>query len=119
MNLKQLVEAAWSKRQALHECQSLNVYRVFHGFADGLPGINIDLYDSTLVINYGTELSDSFPALRESYIALKPNANIIAKAHQTLDLPLHKRFELLAGEKIERVIVNEFGTKYAIYRFAR
>lgn len=118
MNLNQLITSAWDKRQELHQNEDLNVYRIFHGFADGLPGVNIDLYDNTVLISYEIELSDSFPTLRNIYLSFKPDANIIAKAHHKFDLPLHRRFELLAGERVERVIVNELGTRCVIYPYA-
>lgn len=118
MNIDELVTTAWNKRQTLHRNASLNVYRIFHGFADGLPGVDIDLYDATILISYDIELTDNFSALRTAYLALKPDANIVAKAHHKLDLPLAKRFELLAGERVERVIVTEFGTRHVIYPYA-
>lgn len=117
MNIDALITSAWDKRQALHRNEALNVYRVFHGFADGLPGVNVDLYESTVLIDYEIELADEFSALRDVYLSFKPDANIIAKAHRKLNLPLHKRFELLSGEKVERVIVNELGTRYVIYPY--
>lgn len=99
MHLDALITAAWERRDELHRNEDLDVHRVFHGFADGLPGVNIDLYHNTLLVNYEIELADNFGAIRDLYLSLKPDLSVIAKAHHKLNLPLRRRFELLCGER--------------------
>ncbi|MFK7897964.1 MAG: class I SAM-dependent methyltransferase [Myxococcota bacterium] len=117
IDLQTLITVAWDKRQALHRDPDLDVYRVFHGFADGLPGLNIDLYDRTILIDYEIDLVDQFDALRDVFLSLMPEANLLAKASRKLDLPLQQRFTLLAGENEERVVVNELGIRFAIHPY--
>ena len=54
--LRQLLEAARSRRDALAQRQDLNAYRLVNADADGLPGMTLDLFDATLVLSLYLEL---------------------------------------------------------------
>ncbi len=41
---------AFARRQPLHDDSDTNAYRLVHGENDGLPGLVVDRYDSTLVV---------------------------------------------------------------------
>jgi 23S rRNA (cytosine1962-C5)-methyltransferase len=48
--LETLLATAWQKRVDLHADETTNLYRLVHGFGDGLPGLNIDKVGDCAVI---------------------------------------------------------------------
>ena len=55
-SLRHLLEDARFRRDALAQRQDLNAYRLVNAEADGLPGMTLDLFDSTLVLSLYLEL---------------------------------------------------------------
>jgi 23S rRNA (cytosine1962-C5)-methyltransferase len=55
-SLRHLLEDARFRRDALAHRQDLNTYRLVNTDADGLPGMTLDLFDSTLVLSLDVEL---------------------------------------------------------------
>ncbi|MBT7912852.1 hypothetical protein HN588_02985, partial [Candidatus Bathyarchaeota archaeon] len=57
-DLPQLIQKAWQQRALLHAAAGQNTYRIFHGFSEGLPGLNIDRYATTALISHPAALHD-------------------------------------------------------------
>jgi 23S rRNA (cytosine1962-C5)-methyltransferase len=54
-DLPQLIQTAWLRRALLHTASGQDTYRIFHGFSEGLPGLNIDRYAAAALISHPAE----------------------------------------------------------------
>lgn len=53
--LEQRLEAAWQMRQQWFDPQQTNAYRLVNGEGDGIPGLVLDYYDQTIVLQSSTK----------------------------------------------------------------
>ncbi len=74
--MRELIEAAWKRRSALHE---LDAYRVFHGWSEGVPGLEIDRYADAAVVSYKARVELDIDAVAAALIAVHPFDLIVAK----------------------------------------
>ncbi|PLX23663.1 MAG: RlmI/RlmK family 23S rRNA methyltransferase [Salinivirgaceae bacterium] len=114
------LQIAWNLRQRLLEnMPETNVYRLIHGEGDNLPGLIIDIYNDTAVVqmhSVGMFLvrEDIAKALQEisngsiQHIYCKSAATLPKKA-----LEDEQKDMFLLGDK-ESGIVQEYGVKYEI-----
>lgn len=61
--LLQKLEAAWTARSVLRQrfvSESTNCFRVFHGIAEGEPGLNIDCYGTLMLVQCQRSVPDLF-----------------------------------------------------------
>ena len=93
-----------------------NVYRLFNGFYEGLPGVVLDRYGQTLVILDHRELSESQSIIKEIPEWVKNHlhwaSSILLKQRNHPDQHM-KNGKLLWGEVLDSSI-QEFNVKYAL-----
>jgi len=112
-----LLEKALKNRSALLDERHLSALRLFNGFTEGLPGLAVDLYATSLVIH---NLSDPPPLLdaaiqvaREFFLARLPWLQTIISKTRHTEIPGQKYGLLLLGNNpSDRV--REHGVWYAI-----
>src|SRR5262245_38339250 len=56
MDLQGALEAAWSRRAALHADGELDAYRLFHGGQDGIAGLKVDRYGDAALLTCKPEV---------------------------------------------------------------
>jgi 23S rRNA (cytosine1962-C5)-methyltransferase len=117
---KSKLKIAWDLRQnLLTNMGDTNVYRLIHGEGDNLPGLIIDIYDDTAVVQMHSvgmflERDNIAKALQEvsdysiQHIYCKSEATLPKKA-----LEDQQKDMFLLGNK-EHGIVKEYGVKYEI-----
>jgi 23S rRNA (cytosine1962-C5)-methyltransferase len=117
---KSKLQIAWNLRQdLLTNMGDTNVYRLVHGEGDNLPGLIIDIYDDTAVVQMHSvgmfvERETIAKALQE--VAGGVIKHIYCKSDSTLPkkaLEDQEKNMFLLGDK-EAGIVKEYGVKYEI-----
>jgi 23S rRNA (cytosine1962-C5)-methyltransferase len=56
------IRRAYEARAALHEDPKLEAFRLFHGYSEGLPGLEIDVFGDTAIITAKGADADNFAA---------------------------------------------------------
>jgi 23S rRNA (cytosine1962-C5)-methyltransferase len=112
-----LLEGAFAARADLLVEPYDGAVRLFNGFYEGEPGLVVDLYGRTVVLqNYGNrpeELAETITSAQECLRERLPWVrNVIAKTRHTSDEEA-RRGVLLTGESLDRRI-REHGIWYAI-----
>lgn len=109
--LRTRVAEAWELR-ALVRSEDTNAYRLVFGEGDGLPGITVDLYDTTcVVITYADGLARLLDWL---VVALRDIAPIerVVRRRRGRD---HDRLELLWGSPVPgEIVVRENGMRLRV-----
>jgi len=98
------LEAAWRRRAGLHD---LDAYRLFHGWQEGAPGVEIDRYGDAAVIAYKPDAVADIDRLAAALLELHPFAHIVAKQRGTA--PVGVRGDLNAACR-----VRELDMRFAI-----
>ena len=75
------VERAYARRQALHGRTDQTVYRLFHGYAEGCPGLTVDRWGANAVIAAKKEVGALEP-LAELLATRFGFARVIGKTHR-------------------------------------
>lgn len=78
MSLRQHLRAAWDRRTALHADAGTDAYRIFHGWAEGCPGLEIDRYGSAALVAYKSHVTE-IEAACQALAELHPFEVIVAK----------------------------------------
>jgi len=81
--LRDSIRAAWTRRRILHEDPETDVYRIFHGFSEGCPGLNIERFaDSAAIFLHdealASRLDEALDALDELFA---PRLVILKERH--------------------------------------
>ncbi len=109
---KKRIEQALALRETLFDAPG---YRLVHGEADGLPGLVVDRYDDTLVLQAGTAgMEAHLETVVSALDALLSPTNIVVRneagVRELEDLPLYTR--ALKGEVPESVTLSENGGRF-------
>lgn len=79
VSLQESIVAAWNARASLHETPALDVYRLFHGWGEGCPGLAIDRYGEVATIEYRAEVADRLDEVVAGLDACRRFAHIVAR----------------------------------------
>ncbi len=102
--LQDSIAGAWRARALLHADADMadslqNAYRVFHGFHDGLRGLNIDRLGDSCVVSLKEHLGQHIPAIREGLEACHRFERVILRTHPRHNYnPKPLRIEALVGD---------------------
>jgi 23S rRNA (cytosine1962-C5)-methyltransferase len=108
VSLIQRIHQAWEARAALHEDPELDAYRVYHGWGEGCPGLELDRYGDALLVRYRAHLGAELDAIVAAVDEHRRFPVVIAKARG--QDPRALRGELPA----EPYVVREHGLRFWI-----
>jgi 23S rRNA (cytosine1962-C5)-methyltransferase len=108
VSLQESIAAAWSARASLHETPALDVYRVFHGWGEGCPGLAIDRHGEVATIEYRAEVADRLDEAVAGLDACRRFAHIVARPRG------QDAFALRGALPGARVVVCEHGLRFAV-----
>ncbi len=121
-SFRHLLEDARFRRNALAQRQDLNAYRLVNAEADGLPGMTLDLFDSTLVLSLYVELeaTDEMGLIELIADVIQPRAIYLKRRPREARHAANTEREYLApelpawGEPTPEVRVLEDGRRFLI-----
>ena len=115
MSWNNLITTAWRQRQELVDAASFESFRIFHGYAEGRPGIVIEKFGTMAVIDYKIDIREELLAIKAALLAVYPFSFILAKGHQSLQLSQKQRcFDLHGSLAAAPRFVKEYGRDYHI-----
>ncbi len=82
MTIANDVRTAYALRGALHDDSAQTAYRLFHGYAEGCPGLTIDRYGDVLLIVHKTDVEEELAEITKTLLDCHPASCVIAKAHR-------------------------------------
>jgi 23S rRNA (cytosine1962-C5)-methyltransferase len=88
-DLPQLIQTAWQQRALLHDAAGQNTYRIFHGFSEGLPDVNIDRYATTALISHPVLCCADLAAITAALLNCHPFDLIVSRPKQEPAKVLH------------------------------
>lgn len=106
------VASAWQRRGALHD-SGVDAYRIFHGWAEGCPGIAVDRYGDIAIIQYYARRAALVGAVLAGLDACRRFGLVLGKPHN--QVPRVLRGEL--GR--EPSLVHEDGLRFWIEPWRR
>ncbi len=74
------VVAAYERRSELHGRDDQTAYRLFHGYAEGRPGLTIDRLGEVALITHKVDVEEDLAAISKTLLELHPFASVVAKA---------------------------------------
>jgi 23S rRNA (cytosine1962-C5)-methyltransferase len=121
-SFRHLLEEARFRRDVLAQRQDLNAYRLVNAEADGLPGMTLDLFDTTLVLSLYLELEAQDEMALVELIAdvIQPRAIYLKRRPREARNAANTEREYLApehqvwGEPTPEVRVLEDGRRFLI-----
>lgn len=76
------IAKAWARRGRFHADANTTCWRLVHGEADGLPGLRVEIYATTLiVVVFATAIVPHLPLICRALQRLKPWDRIVVKEH--------------------------------------
>ncbi len=115
--IQRSIEQAIQLRKMCFQGQKTNAYRLINGEGDGLPGLIVDLYDQTLVIQIATKGMDRIkPWLVDTFVRMiQPQAIYEKSALSTRrEEGLSDHQGLLYGQETEEVKIKENGLSFLV-----
>lgn len=113
---------AWDLRRPLHAAADLTTYRLFHGFSEGINGLEIERYgEAVLVVEKRRFSSATIEAVVQALDRHRrfPAIGLKTQVRGSLD-PTARRFRMLRGESPkEPVVVVEPRLRFATEPFDR
>ena len=82
MTIIDSVLRAMDHRRALVGDENQTAYRLFHGYAEGCPGLTIDRYGDVVLIASKIDSEDELPGLVEALVDQTRCSTVIAKSHR-------------------------------------
>lgn len=107
-----LIRDAWEKRSHFREVS--DAVRIFHGFSEGIPGVNIEKFGNTAIILFKIDIRDRLESISKCLLKVYPFTSIVAKGHQATRISLKDRIFSIHGTPPSNLVVSEFGVKYSI-----
>ena len=83
------IRRAYGARKFLHDTAELEAYRLFHGYSEGLPGLEIDRYGDTAIITSKGADAAHFVDVAKCLVGLGGFATVIAKERGKAAFALH------------------------------
>ncbi len=102
------IRRAYGARASLHQDPLLTTYRLFHGYTEGAPGLEIDRYGESAIITSKGADSVDFAEVARCLATLGSFNTIIAKERGKPPAALHGVLPTVASE------VVELGLRYSI-----
>jgi 23S rRNA (cytosine1962-C5)-methyltransferase len=112
---QQLITKAWADRKNLHESAEFDSWRIFHGYAEGVPGVVIEKFGNMAVIEYKQDISEQLHIIKDALLSCFPFALIIGKGNQAMGLKLKQRMFTLHGSYADApAYAQEYGLYFAL-----
>lgn len=116
-------DRAWEARAALHTAPDLDVYRLFHGHHDGIPGLDVDRFAQVVLMVQKREFPTRVTAAISARLGERGDFDAIGlktQERRSLD-PGARDFRLLAGTAPADpiVVVQEGRLRFATEPFHR
>lgn len=111
------IKEAFAFRKSLFNFSETNCFRCINAEEDGLPGLIVDLYDNTVVIQINTLGMEKLRSLVvDALIKELSPRSIYEKSNSSSRLQegLEKQEGLLYGEPVSDVVVRENGVLFAV-----
>jgi 23S rRNA (cytosine1962-C5)-methyltransferase len=106
------IRRAYDARVLLHEDPGLDTYRLFHGYSEGLPGLEIDRYGDTAILTSKGADTGHFQEVADCLGVLGNFGTIVGKERG-------KELQALRGElPSEAQVVREAGLRYSVEAWA-
>ncbi len=112
--LRNQIRAAWARRGILHEDPTTDAYRIFHGFTEGCPGLNIERFaDCAVIFLHDADLEPRLGVVLDSLDELfAPRLTILKERHLE---GRRANGRVLRGALLEEPFeVRERGLRFAI-----
>src|SRR5690606_32882881 len=106
-----LVDGAFARRADLHDRGDLDCYRLLHGWSEGLPGVEVDRYGDTLVIEIRPEAEALVEALASGFERHRRFERAVVRSRQR---PVTTRLVRGAPPPDGQVIVTEAGLRFLV-----
>jgi 23S rRNA (cytosine1962-C5)-methyltransferase len=114
MSKGQQIEQAWARRATMHAAQDLTVYRLFHGYGDGWPGLDIDRYGDAVVLRAHADSSAWIDEVMEALDGLCAPAHVVLKELWRRDGSAESRTGVVLRGEGGRRIVSEPGLRFEV-----
>lgn len=115
--LNELLEKCFAPRRQLMDLEHRSAFRLFNGFYEGLSGLTVDIFGTSLVICDHRDDPDSFEEeislIKQFSIEIFPWITAILVKSRNANDPIKRRGILIYGEQPERSIV-ENGISYVL-----
>ena len=99
---------AYEARESLHQDSRLDTYRLFHGYSEGLPGLEIDRYkDAAILTSKGAD-AELFASVAAWLVELGGFKSVVAKERGKAPVALVGRMPT------QPIVVHEMGLRYSI-----
>jgi len=82
MNLLESFARAFEIRRPLHNRPDQTVYRLFHGYAEGHPGLTVDRWHDTAVLTCKVDLGEELEPLADLLDTRYGFANVVVRQHR-------------------------------------
>ncbi|HWM87451.1 MAG TPA: class I SAM-dependent methyltransferase [Kofleriaceae bacterium] len=109
MELSQRIRDGWRARAELERDPDVDCYRLFHGWSEGCPGLEIDRYGDAVVIAHGPELAPRLGELVETLDQCRRFEVVVARGRGAE--PIALRGAPPAGPTW---LVREHGLRFAV-----
>ena len=106
------IRRAYRSRESLHQDSTLDTYRLFHGYSEGLPGLEIDRYGSAAVMTSKGDHAELFAAVAECLVSLGGYTSVTAKERG------HTPLALVGDMPSTPEVVHELGLRYSVEAWA-
>lgn len=118
MSLQESITAAWQRRAPLHAAPALDAYRVFHGWGEGCPDLEIDRYGAVLTIEHRPHLRDHIPEVVAALDACQRFEHIVVRprgaAPYVLRGPMTSETDATNETPARALVVHEHGLRFLI-----
>lgn len=116
-SIKSHIKQAIDLRRTFYQPESTNAYRLINGEGDGLPGLVVDIYDRTLVVQISTlGIEKLLPQILETLTALLKPKTIFEKSSSPSrkEEGLKEVKRLLQGDVVGEISIRENGLRFYV-----
>ncbi len=82
VSLTHAIRSALEVRRVLSEDPTQTVYRLFHGYGEGCPGLTIDRYGEVALVSHKVDVAAELPEITDVLLEHYPFERVLAKAHR-------------------------------------
>lgn len=108
VDVRAVIDAAWTRREELHADPELDGYRLCHGWAEGFPGLEVDRYGDALMLTCKTAAANRVDEIVAAVDAHRRFPLVVARSRRD-------GTRVLRGELPESpIIVREHGLRFLV-----